>query len=76
MSEQTENRQVSIEDLFEDLDGILSAMDDREVSLEDAFSLYERGMKRIRQCNERLDLVEKRMLVIARDGTETDDGDE
>ncbi len=51
-------------------------MDDREVSLEDAFSLYERGMKRIRQCNERLDLVEKRMLVIARDGTETDDGDE
>ncbi len=60
---------VSLEELFRELDGILAGMEDREVSLEDAFSLYERGMKKIRQCNEKLDLVEKKMLVIAKDGT-------
>ncbi|MCD8156590.1 MAG: exodeoxyribonuclease VII small subunit [Clostridiales bacterium] len=52
------------------MDEILAAMDDREISLEDAFSLYEKGMKQIRHCNEKLDLVEKKMLVIAQDGAE------
>lgn len=60
---------VSLEELFRELDGILAGMEDREVSLEGAFSLYERGMKKIRQCNEKLDLVEKKMLIIAKDGT-------
>ena len=69
--EPPESRESSLEELFGDLDGILKAMGDREVTLEDAFSLYEKGMKKIRQCNEKLDLVEKKMLVIAQDGTET-----
>jgi exodeoxyribonuclease VII small subunit len=59
----------SLEELFGELDEILSGMEERDVSLEDAFSLYEKGMKKIRQCNEKLDLVEKKMLVIANDGT-------
>lgn len=61
---------ASLEDLFRDLDGILAGMEDREVSLEEAFSLYDKGMRKIRQCNEKLDLVEKKMLIIANDGTE------
>jgi exodeoxyribonuclease VII small subunit len=59
----------SLEELFGELDEILSGMEERDVSLEDAFALYEKGMKKIRQCNEKLDLVEKKMLVIANDGT-------
>ena len=51
-------------------DGILNNMEDPDISLEDAFSLYEQGMKDIRSCNEKLDLVEKKMMVIAEDGTE------
>ncbi|MCD8150099.1 MAG: exodeoxyribonuclease VII small subunit [Clostridiales bacterium] len=61
---------TSLEELFEELDQILASMDDREISLEDAFSLYEKGMKKVRQCNEKLDLVEKKMLVISRTGEE------
>ncbi|MCD8132811.1 MAG: exodeoxyribonuclease VII small subunit [Clostridiales bacterium] len=68
--EPGEDRETTLEELFSDLDGILADMNDREVSLEDAFSLYEKGMKRIRQCNEKLDLVEKKMVMIAQDGTE------
>jgi exodeoxyribonuclease VII small subunit len=59
----------SLEELFGELDEIISGMEERDVSLEDAFALYEKGMKKIRQCNEKLDLVEKKMLVIANDGT-------
>ncbi|MCC8151480.1 MAG: exodeoxyribonuclease VII small subunit [Lachnospiraceae bacterium] len=65
-----EEKDTSLEELFEELDQILVSMDDREISLEDAFSLYEKGMKKVRQCNEKLDLVEKKMLVISRTGEE------
>ena len=56
--------------MFHQLDGIMEQMESPDVSLEDAFSLYERGMKMIRRCNEKLDLVEKKMLVIAQNGEE------
>lgn len=65
-----ETAQKSLEEMFHDLDQILAGMEDKDVSLEDAFSLYEQGMKKIRLCNEKLDLVEKKMLMITRDGAE------
>ncbi len=68
--ETEEKREPSMAELFEELDDILKAMDERDVSLEDSFSLYEKGMKKVRQANEKLDLVEKKMHVIAADGTE------
>lgn len=70
-----QEKEISLEEMFRELDEILAGMENREVSLEDAFSLYEKGMKKIRQCNEKLDLVEKKMLVIAQDGSEVPFGD-
>ncbi|MCD8152421.1 MAG: exodeoxyribonuclease VII small subunit [Clostridiales bacterium] len=70
LQEIAETEDLSLEEMFAQLDEILAAMDDREISLEDAFSLYEKGMKQIRRCSEKLDLVEKKMLVIAQDGAE------
>ncbi|WP_294901090.1 exodeoxyribonuclease VII small subunit [uncultured Eubacterium sp.] len=60
----------SLEEMFEQLDTILASMEDPELSLEDAFMLYEQGMKKIQTCNQKLDIVEKKMLQIAEDGTE------
>jgi len=70
LQKNPEEKESSLEELFEELDQILVSMDDREISLEDAFSLYEKGMKKVRQCNEKLDFVEKKMLVISRSGEE------
>ena len=67
--EKKKSEATSLEDMFQELDGIITGMEDRGISLEDAFALYEKGMNKIRQCNEKLDLVEKKMLVIANDGT-------
>lgn len=69
-TEAGQERQPSLEEMFAHLDEILNNMEDPDISLEDAFSLYEQGMKNIRSCNEKLDLVEKKMMVIAEDGTE------
>lgn len=75
MTEQTSNRDEneekrSLEQNFQDLEEIIAKMEDRDVTLEDAFFLYERGMKKIKECNEQLDLVEKKMLVITAEGQE------
>ena len=36
--------------------------------MEDAFSLYEQGLKKLKLCNEKLDLVEKKMQVLENNG--------
>ncbi len=67
---ETTEAKESLEELFEQLDDILENMEDPELSLEHAFALYEQGMKKIQNCNQKLDTVEKKMLQIAEDGTE------
>ncbi len=75
-AEQSENavrngeEQATLEEIFAELDEVLAAMDDRVVSMEDSFALYEKGMKTVRRCYDKLDSVEKKMLMIAEDGSE------
>ena len=47
--EPTESKE-SLEELFEQLGNILEDMENPELSLEDAFMLYEQGMKKIQRC--------------------------
>lgn len=54
----------SIEKSFEELANIISAMDNDECSLEESFKLYEKGMKLVKQCNEKIDKVEKKISII------------
>ena len=47
-------------------------MDDGEVSLEESFTLYENGMKLVKEAGERIDLVEKKVRVLQENGTLTE----
>ena len=64
----TEEKQSSLEELMEEIEDILDKMDEKEISLEDSFLLYEEGMKKLKVCNNRIDQVEKKMLVINEEG--------
>lgn len=55
---------MTIEETFEELDKLLSVMEDRNTTLEDAFSSYEQGMKLVKECNASLDTVEKKIMEI------------
>lgn len=68
-NQNEEKREQPLEELFDELDQVLHQMEDGEVPLEEAFSLYEKGMRLVKECSGRLDLVEKRMLEIAKDGS-------
>lgn len=62
-------KEPDLEELFTQMEEILEKMEDKDISLEDSFSLYEEGMKKLAQCNAKIDDVEKKMLVISNQGT-------
>ncbi len=62
----------SIEKNFEELGKIIEMMDNDEVSLEDSFKLYEKGMKLVKQCNDKIDKVVKKINII--EGNVENDG--
>jgi exodeoxyribonuclease VII small subunit len=70
-----ESKKMSIEESFEYLDGILEKMEDEDISLEDSFALYEKGMKALKETSAAIDEVEKKVKLIDDEGR-TEDFDE
>ena len=73
MSERS--KKLSIEESFEYLDGILEQMEDEDISLEDSFALYEKGMKVLKETSSAIDEMEKKVKLIDEEG-KTEDFDE
>ena len=48
---------------------LLSEMSKEDVTLEQAFSDYEEGMKLIRYCNGKIDSVEQKVQKLNQDGS-------
>lgn len=63
-----ENKERSIEELFQILDETVEKLESRDISLEESFKLYEQGMELLRSCNDKIDTVEKKMLQISENG--------
>lgn len=62
MSEQ------SLETIFEQLDEIVEQLEAEDVSLEDSFGLYHKGMDLLKVCNEKIDTIEKKMMMLDENG--------
>lgn len=60
--------ELSLEELFGRLEDTIRQMEEEDVSLEDSFSLYHKGMDTLRMCSERIDEVEKKMLMLDEEG--------
>lgn len=58
----------SLENVFEQLDEIVEKLEGEDVSLEDSFGLYHKGMDLLKVCNEKIDTIEKKMLVLDENG--------
>ena len=54
----------TLEQSFEKLEQIIGNLENGDVSLEDSFKLYNEGMKLIQNCNQQLDMVEKKIVVL------------
>lgn len=71
MTKKTEEKEylqdMQLSELFAALDEILQTMQ-TDVSLEESFSLYHHGMELLKMCNDKIDTVEKKMLVLDEEG--------
>ncbi|HJD39936.1 MAG TPA: exodeoxyribonuclease VII small subunit [Candidatus Blautia stercoripullorum] len=65
---ETGNQEAPIEENLKELDGIVEKLESRDISLEESFTLYQKGMELLKQCSSKIDRVEKKMLKINEDG--------
>lgn len=66
---------LSIEESFDYLEEVIEKMEDPDISLEESFSLYEKGMKVLKEAAGAVDEVEKKVKLIDDEG-QTEDFDE
>lgn len=59
---------LTLEETLDEIETILARLQQRDVPLEDSFSLYQQGIALLQQCNEKIDAVEKKMLMLNEDG--------
>ena len=50
-----EQEQRSLEENFSELEELIEQLEAEDISLEDAFTAYSKGMNVLKQCNEQID---------------------
>ncbi len=63
-------KQNNLETSMEALDQILEELEKEDISLEKSFTLYQDGMKLLKECNDSIDKVEKKMIILNEKGKE------
>lgn len=58
----------TLESSFEDLDTILSKLEDNTTNLDDSFRLYQQGIKLLKTCNDSIDKIEKKIVILNESG--------
>lgn len=62
------DKEERLEDLLQEVEELIARMEEEDISLDEAFGAYEQGMKKLQSCNEKIDRIEKKMLVLNEQG--------
>lgn len=75
MADNTENigtleneEKQSLEEMFAQLEGVITEMEKDGITLEHSFDLYNKGMGLLKECSRSIDEVEKKVLILDEDG--------
>ncbi len=63
-----EAKDSTLEGLLEAVEAIVARMQQKDLALEDSFALYQQGVGMLRQCSQKIDLVEKKLLLLQEEG--------
>ena len=63
-----EQEQRTLEEKFSELEELLEQLEAEDISLEDAFTAYSKGMNVLKQCNEQIDRGEKQVMKLNEEG--------
>lgn len=59
---------LTLEEAFVQLDEITKQLESEEITLEDSFLVYQKGMQLLKYCNDKIDTVEKKVLQLNEEG--------
>jgi Exonuclease VII small subunit len=62
----------NLEVSFKELDMIIQKLESRDITLDESFKIYNTGMQLLKTCNDKIDNVEKKLLILEEYG-EADD---
>lgn len=67
-----EEKTFDLEEAFLKLEETIADLEKEDITLEQSFKEYQKGMELLKKCNETIDKVEKKVLVLNENG-ETDE---
>ena len=59
-----DKEELKLEDLFEQIESIAAELEKSDISLEESFALYDKGLHLMKQSNNIIDEIEKKILVL------------
>lgn len=62
--DNTEKKELTIEQTFSRIDEIAKALEDPGTSLEESFALYQEGSSLLKAANEKIDMVQKQVQIL------------
>ena len=64
-----EEKNITLEEGFEQLDEITRKMEEPGIPLEERFELYKKGIGLVKICSDKIDTVEKSLKTVHDDGS-------
>ena len=68
MEQDREEQEISREEVFAQIEEVIAHLETEEITLEESFQEYSRGMQLLKHCNNAIDRVEKKVLQINENG--------
>ncbi len=68
MEQDREEQEISLEEVFAQIEEVIAHLETEEITLEESFQEYSRGMQLLKHCNNAIDRVEKKVLQINENG--------
>ncbi len=59
---------LSLEEAFTQIDHLIEQLEQPDNTLETSFKAFEKGMQLVKFCNDSIDRVEKKVLILSEDG--------
>lgn len=62
---------VKLDEKFKSIEGIIKELERDDIGIEEALDLYTKGKVAVEECKNKIDMVEKEVMKINPDGTQT-----
>ena len=72
MAKKSEEKELTIEEAFSEVDERIKALEKSDVTLEESFKYFKEGMDLLKYCNDSIDKVEKKVQKVMADGRTED----